>query len=107
MSNRNRIDVADVGEVSVVQFKDRKILDESNIQEMGRELFELVEQKRAKILLNFMNVEFLSSAALGKLITLDKKLKAAKGQLKLSNGGSDVLHSLQATIELLNLSSWH
>ncbi len=85
MSNRNRIDVADVGEVAVVQFKDRKILDESNIQEMGRELFDLVEQKRAKILLNFMNVEFLSSAALGKLITLDKKLKAAKGQLKLSN----------------------
>ncbi len=85
MSNRNRIDVSEVGEVSVVQFRDRKILDESNIQEMGRELFELVEQKRAKILLNFMNVEFLSSAALGKLITLDKKLKAAKGQLKLSN----------------------
>ena len=85
MSNKNRIDVADVGEVSVVQFKDRKILDESNSQEMGRELFELVEQKRTKILLNFMNVEFLSSAALGKLITLDKKLKAAKGQLKLSN----------------------
>ncbi|MEC7502471.1 MAG: STAS domain-containing protein [Planctomycetota bacterium] len=85
MSNRNRIDVADVGEVSVVQFKDRKILDESNIQEMGRELFELVEQKRTKVLLNFVNVEFLSSAALGKLITLDKKLKAAKGQLKLSN----------------------
>ena len=85
MSNRNRIDVSDVGEVSVVQFKDRKILDESNIKEMGRELFELIEQKRAKILLNFMNVEFLSSAALGKLITLDKKLKAAKGQLKLSN----------------------
>ena len=85
MTNRNRIDVSDVGEVSVVQFSDRKILDESNIQEMGRELFELVEQKRAKILLNFMNVEFLSSAALGKLITLDKKLKAAKGQLKLSN----------------------
>ena len=85
MSNRNRIDVSDVGEVSVVQFRDRKILDESNIQEMGRELFELVEQKRAKILLNFMNVEFLSSAALGKLITLDKKLKAAKGQLKVSN----------------------
>ena len=85
MSIRNRIDVSDVGDVSVVQFKDRKILDESNIQEMGRELFELVEMKREKVLLNFMNVEFLSSAALGKLITLDKKIKAAKGQLKLSN----------------------
>jgi len=85
MSIKNRIDVSDVGEVSVVQFKDRKILDESNIQEMGRELFDLVEQNRGKILLNFMNVEFLSSAALGKLITLDKKLKGVRGQLKLSN----------------------
>ncbi|HJN66296.1 MAG: STAS domain-containing protein [Pirellulales bacterium] len=85
MSTLNRIDVSDVGEVSVVQFKDRKILDESNIQEMGRELFGLVDQNRIQILLNFMNVEFLSSAALGKLITLDKKIKTAKGQLKLSN----------------------
>ena len=85
MSTLNRIDVSDVGEVSVVQFKDRKILDESNIQEMGRELFGLVDQNRIRVLLNFMNVEFLSSAALGKLITLDKKIKTAKGQLKLSN----------------------
>jgi anti-sigma B factor antagonist len=52
---------------------------------MGRELFGLVDQNRIQILLNFMNVEFLSSAALGKLITLDKKIKTAKGQLKLSN----------------------
>ena len=85
MSTRNRIGVSDVGDVSVIQFKDRKILDESNIQEMGLELFGLVEEDRGKILLNFMNVEFLSSAALGKLITLDKKVKAASGQLKLSN----------------------
>jgi|TARA_B110001454_G_C12431988_1_gene313975 anti-sigma B factor antagonist len=85
MSTLNRIDVSDVGDVSVVQFRDRKILDESNIQEMGQELFELVDQNRSKVLLNFMNVEFLSSAALGKLITLDKKIKTATGQLKLSN----------------------
>ena len=37
------------------------------------------------MLLNFSNVEFLSSAALGKLITLDKKVKANAGRLKLSN----------------------
>ena len=33
----------------------------------------------------FSDVEFLSSAALGKLITLDKKVKMAGGKLKLSN----------------------
>ena len=75
-----------VADVSIVNFVDRKILDEANIQELGRELFHLVEEEqRKKLLLNFSNVEFLSSAALGKLITLDKKVKKASGQLKLSN----------------------
>ncbi|QGJ71200.1 Anti-anti-sigma regulatory factor (Antagonist of anti-sigma factor) [Planctomycetales bacterium 10988] len=76
----------DVGEVTVVRFVDRKILDESNIQQIGNELFRLVEEEeKSKLLLNFSNVEFLSSGALGKLITLDKKVKAHNGVLKLSN----------------------
>src|SRR5207253_1231249 len=81
-----RMQVSDVGGVSVVRFVDRKILDEANIQELGQELFQLVEDdNRKKLLLNFATVEFLSSAALGKLITLDKKVKARGGRLKLSN----------------------
>jgi anti-sigma B factor antagonist len=86
MAGRRRLQVADMDGVAVVQFVDKKILDESNIQEMGQELFQLVEEeKRDKILLNFSSVEFLSSAALGKLITLDKKVKAHGGKLKLTN----------------------
>ena len=46
-------------DVAVVQFKDRKILDEGVIQDLGRELFGLVEEaKHKKILLDFTNVEF-------------------------------------------------
>ncbi len=86
MAANRRIEVTDVGDVAVVNFVDRKILDEANIHELGQELFALVEQdKRPKVLLNFANVEFLSSAALGKLITLNKKRKAASAELKLSN----------------------
>jgi anti-sigma B factor antagonist len=86
MAGHRRIEVAQMGEVTVVRFVDRKILDEANIQELGSEMFKLVEQeKRKNLLLNFSNVEFLSSAALGKLITLDKKVKANAGRLKLSN----------------------
>ena len=86
MSGLRRIDVTQKGEVTVVRFVDRKILDEANIQELGVEMFKLVEQEHRKnLLLNFFNVEFLSSAALGKLITLDKKVKANGGRLKLSN----------------------
>jgi anti-sigma B factor antagonist len=81
-----RLEVSEAGEVTVVRFVDRKILDETNIQELGQELFHLVEvEKREKLLLSFASVDFLSSAALGKLITLDKKVKAHGGKLKLSN----------------------
>ena len=86
MAVHRRLQTNEVGEVTVVRFVDRKILDEANIQELGQELFQLIEEEnRTKLLLNFSNVEFLSSAALGKLITLDKKVKAHGGLLKLSN----------------------
>jgi anti-sigma B factor antagonist len=35
--------------------------------------------------LNFSSVDFLSSAALGKLITLEKRVRANNGVLKFSN----------------------
>ena len=45
----------------------------------------LVREGLRKLLLNFGNVEYLSSAALGKLITLNKKLQAVGGRLILCN----------------------
>jgi len=86
MSGYRHLDVAQVGNITVVRFRDRKIIEDINIQEIGQELTRLVEvDNHSKLLLNFASVEFLSSAALGKLITLDKKLKAHSGTLKLSN----------------------
>ncbi len=82
---RSRLKVEEIGDVTVVNFLDRKILDEQNIQVIGDQLFSLVEEGRKKMLLNFANVEYLSSAALGKLITLNKKLQAVRGQLILCN----------------------
>ena len=83
---RRRLEVEDIGDIAVVNFVDKKILDEQNIQTIGEQLFELVDDLgKRKLLLNFANVEYLSSAALGKLITLKKKVQAASGQLKLAN----------------------
>lgn len=86
MAEHQRIHVSEIEGVAVVRFMDRKILDELVIQDLGQELFSLVEQENHKnLLLNFTNVEFLSSAALGKLISLHKKVERAGGVLKLSN----------------------
>ena len=72
--------------VNVVEFNDRKILDELSIQELGDQLREVAESENAvRILLNFQNVQHLSSAALGMLITLNNLVKEKKGRLKLSN----------------------
>lgn len=86
MAEYRRLEVNEVGDVTVVRFRDKKIIEDINIQELGQEMFRLIEEdNRDKLLLNFSSVDFLSSAALGKLITLDKKVKAREGVLKLSN----------------------
>ena len=86
MPEHQRLDVSEVGDVTIVRFVDRRILDATNIEELGGELFGLIEDdNRQKLLLNFSDVEFLSSAALNKLIILDKKLRERSGMLKLTN----------------------
>ena len=70
------------GPVSVVEFADRKILEELSIQEIQEELKRVVDEEPGiKLLLDFANVDHLASAALGTLITLHKKVKASSGAL--------------------------
>jgi anti-sigma B factor antagonist len=91
MTAYRRFGVNEVGDVTVVRFHDHKIIEDINIQELGQEMFRLVETDgRHKLLLDFSAVDFLSSAALGKLITLDKKMKAHGGTLKLANIRSEI-----------------
>jgi anti-sigma B factor antagonist len=86
MSSYRRIIVAEEGPVSVVRFIDKKIVDPASIEQLGEELNSLVSvDKRSIILLNFEGVDFLSSAVLNKLISLNSKLKAVQGRLKLCN----------------------
>lgn len=98
MPGYRRVQVSEVGDVTVVRFNDHKITEEINIQELGQELVQLVEvEKRKKILLNFSAVDFLSSAALGKLITVEKKVRANAGVLKLSNIRPDIYEVFKIT----------
>ena len=84
MPVHRRLEVSEIGDVTVVRFVDRKIIDTANIQELGDELFSLVENdNRKSLLLNFSHVEFLSSAALNKLILLDRAVEMHGGRLKL------------------------
>src|SRR3990172_5222233 len=81
-----RVSVKNSSGVNIVEFADRKILEELSIAEIGEELSRVVAgMKDVKLLLSFKNVEHLSSAALGMLITLHKVVGERKGRLKLSD----------------------
>ena len=81
-----RLNVIQQKDISIVEFIENKILDEMNIQEIGQALLAQAESKdRPKILLDFANVDHLSSAALGMLINVNNRVKQQNGQLRLSN----------------------
>ena len=83
---RQRLDLEQMGDVTVVSLKDRKILLEEQIQAVGEQLMSLAnESGPVQLLLNFRNVEYMSSAVLGMLDTFNKKIKAGGGKLVLCN----------------------
>ena len=95
---RRRLEWEDLGDVTIVTFTDKKILDEQPIQEIGEQLFSLVEEVgRKKLLLNFVHVEHLSSAALGKLVTLNRKIKDLEGKLVLCGINSSIIEVFEIT----------
>jgi anti-sigma B factor antagonist len=85
-SGPSRLRVKKHNDVTQVEFIDRNILDEANIHQIGEELTGLVDSAPTpKLLISFLNVDHLSSAALGTLITINNKVRNRKGQLRLAN----------------------
>jgi anti-anti-sigma factor len=85
------VEFEEVGDAIVVRFRSRKLLTDGEIDYIGRQLQKLVDQSgRKKVLLNLADVKAMSSAMIGQLLALAKKLKAGNGKL--------VLCSLQPTI---------
>ena len=80
-----RVKVTRDDSVTQIEFVDRNILDEANIQQISEEITSLIdEQPSPRLLINFANVDHLSSAALGALITINNKVKQKDGQLRLA-----------------------
>jgi anti-sigma B factor antagonist len=82
----SRLRVKQQKDVVQIEFIDRNILDEANIEQIGEEIASIVESTATpKLLISFQGVDHLSSAALGTLITVNNRVKLRNGQLRLSN----------------------
>lgn len=80
------LEVTEADDVLIVSFTDGTSLDSEYIEQIRPELFRHVEQSSAgMVLLDMENVEYLSSLALGALLTV--RLKAARGMKRLALSG--------------------
>ena len=73
------------GEVTWVRFLQRHISDPLEIETLGERLYQLLDERPPRFVLDFAEVEYLSSAAFGKLISLNSRAKDRKGQIVFCN----------------------
>ena len=72
--------------VTHVEFIDEKILDEERIAKIRESLEPVIEKNQdGQLLLNFVNVQFMTSAMLGLLVRVHKKVSERSGELRLCN----------------------
>jgi anti-sigma B factor antagonist len=75
--------------VAIVDFTNADIVYASDVvQELGEELLRLLtDHHYSRILLNFSNVQYLSSTMLAQLAKLEREVGKVKGQLKMCGLG--------------------
>ena len=69
-----------------VTFEDENILEEVQIMELQKSLEPVIEKnKDNQLVLNFANVKFMTSAMLGLLVRIHKRVSERGGELELRN----------------------
>ena len=87
-----------VQNAAIATLTDEKILEETDIQAIESTIIPLIEQTTAiNLVLDFANVQFLSSAVLGSLIRISKKVYELNGQLRLCNINQKILQIFTIT----------
>ena len=85
-------------DVTIVTFNEERIVDEEQIRGLQESFKEVLEKNDGKkLILNFVNVKFMTSAFLGLLVRIHKKLCEHGGRLRLSNLDSNLRKVFEIT----------
>ena len=98
MEQFRRILTGKKGNVHIVAFKDKKILDDTVLDEIRTDVTTLLGKASGPdVLLDFGNVEFMSSAMLGLLGQLHRKISGAQGRLKMCSIRPEIFQVFKLT----------
>jgi anti-sigma B factor antagonist len=94
-----QLELKDRGEVVVAYLKPGSILDQKLIDQIGSELDAAAFEASGvrKLLINFQSVQYMSSAMLGKLVSLNKRCKTDKVKLKFCGISANVMEVFEIT----------
>jgi len=96
MSDRLQITIAE--NVTVASLEDERLIDEIQIQELGKALSgTLAADACEKLLVSFAKVKFMSSSSLNQLISLDREAKSQNKPLKLCDICPEIMEVFQIT----------
>lgn len=92
MADYRQVQIETEKDAILLRFRESWISDFLQIEELGKELYQVAEGLEcARLVLDLSSIEFLSSAALGKLISLNGRVKARNRILVLCNLQPQVL----------------
>jgi anti-anti-sigma factor len=79
------LSVTETDGVAVITFLETAAMMEGDkVEALAKELFDLIDRKRyTRILLNFYNAGYMSSAMLAQLVRLHRKMQGVKGKVRL------------------------
>ena len=98
MDQFRRIQTGKKDTVHMVLFKDKKILDDAVLDEIRAELAQLIGKASGPdVLLDFSNVEFMSSAMLGLLGQMHRKISTGHGRLKMCSIRPEIFQVFKLT----------
>jgi anti-anti-sigma factor len=90
--------VDQVDERTVVRFTAGPVLTGEKAEAVSEQLFHLVDDlQRRRLVLDFASVDSLTSLMIGKLVTLNKRLRDAGGRLVLCNVKPDLRGVFEVT----------
>ena len=89
MAGQGRVLVTTEGDVAVACLMDARILDETNVQALHKELEDVVAKKYIlKLVIDFKNVTHLSSAVIGKFANIGAPSVSFNSEVSLLKGPS-------------------
>ena len=84
---------------TVIEFRTPSLMDPVELENIGQGLYRLIDaEDKRKLILDFEKVEYLSSQAIGIILTMNKKLAALKNsKLVLCGVGPRLMELLKIT----------